>query len=283
MNYLLAFIVPILLTFGCSKTEVSKNRNTFSETSSAISDSEIQESSYREPASEEIKYNNKEQIEENEVVFAELQTNDEASGKSETESSGGSNNNQEVENNQSDESSTVQNNPAFLSIDPGISGNVTQIRIKGTIPPGTVKIRLSDYPQCSPHRTEGPGTSYVNPGLLFNVSANSETTIYAQAVNAIGQATSDCVELVTYTHDPNLEVPIVPETAPGPNAVPPSPPAPPVSFVPETDGMIGFELINNFGVVFQCDQLNEIYIACAGRTNGDCGTIITLREKQGCQ
>jgi alpha-tubulin suppressor-like RCC1 family protein len=91
---------------------------------------------------------------------------------------------------------------AFSSISPTSPNNSFTPTIRGTASE-TSTVTLYFEGTCTTPRSEAQSNAaFASPGITLtsNVGANTATTIFARAVDALGNASS-CTSLVTYTHD----------------------------------------------------------------------------------
>lgn len=96
---------------------------------------------------------------------------------------------------------TPPNDPAFVSTTPSSPNNSsTSPAVIGTSSADTVTVNLFSENTCSTGIGSGTKANFESGGISVTASANATTTIYAQALDLLGN-TSNCVLLVNYIHD----------------------------------------------------------------------------------
>jgi hypothetical protein len=90
----------------------------------------------------------------------------------------------------------------FSSITPVSPNNVLTPTVLGTTSEASTVTLYFDGSCTTPRSASQANTIFASPGITLtsNVASNTATTIYAKAVDALGNASS-CTSLVTYTHD----------------------------------------------------------------------------------
>lgn len=91
--------------------------------------------------------------------------------------------------------------PTFVSTTPASPNNSsTTPSVIGSSSSDTVTIDLFSENTCSTGIGSGTKANFESGGVTATVSANATTTIYAEALDSLGN-TSNCVLLTSYTHD----------------------------------------------------------------------------------
>ena len=91
--------------------------------------------------------------------------------------------------------------PSFVSTTPSSPNNSsTSPSVLGTASADTATLNLYSENTCSSSIGSGTKANFESGGISATVTANATTTIYAQALDALANASS-CVLLTSYTHD----------------------------------------------------------------------------------